>query len=197
MYDLDEVKDNYRELLELHGSGPAVGQWSEEGQRFRFQKLTEIADLGGSRILEIGCGIGDFYPFIVERFGDVTYTGIDIVPELIDQAAKIHTTASFRCVDVLKENLADRFDYVFLSGVFNYPFPGVHQFMYDMVSAAYSCCDKGLGFNFISSYVNQMNPKMAYHDPHDVFRHCLEKLSRKTTIQHHYERCDVAVYVYR
>ena len=197
MYDLDAVKNNYRELLELHGSGPAVGQWSEEGQRFRFQKLTEIADLGGSRILEIGCGIGDFYPFIVERFGSVAYTGVDIVPELIEQASKNHATASFKCADILKEELSDRFDYVFISGVFNNAFSGVNNFLFDMISAAYGYCNKGLAFNFTSSYVNHTDPEMAYHDPVDVFRHCLEKLSRKVTVHHHYERCDVAVYVHR
>jgi len=197
MYDFDPVKKNYRELLARHRSGPAVGQWSEEGQLFRFTKLTEIGKLGGNRILEIGCGIGDFYPFIVEAFGNVSYTGVDIVPEIIEHAKKTHATASFKCVDILSEKLQERFDYVFISGVFNNAFPGVNNFLLDMISVAYGYCDKGLGFNFTSSYVNHTDPEMAYHDPVDVFRHCLEKLSRKVSIHHHYERCDVAVYVYR
>jgi hypothetical protein len=119
------------------------------------------------------------------------------VPELIARAAETHPTASFICMDILKEKLAGRFDYVFISGVFNNAFPEVRRFLCDMILAAYGYCDKALGFNFTSSYVNSVHPEMAYHDPVDVFRYCLDQLSRKVSIHHHYERCDVAVYVYR
>ena len=38
---------------------------------------------------------------------------------------------------------------------------------------------------------------MAYHDPVVVFDFCLNNLAPKVTLHHHYERCDVAVFVYR
>ena len=76
------IIENYRKLFLKHGSGPEVGQLSPEGQQFRFEKLIQIGDLRGCRVLDLGCGLGDLYPFLLKRFDKIDYTGIDIVPEL-------------------------------------------------------------------------------------------------------------------
>jgi hypothetical protein len=38
---------------------------------------------------------------------------------------------------------------------------------------------------------------MAYHDPAEVLRFSLDHLSPRIVLDHHYERCDVAMFVYR
>ena len=55
----------------------------------------------------------------------------------------------------------------------------------------------GLGFNFLSALNNFRDPHMNYQDPLEVFQYCLRHLTRKVTMHHHYERCDVAVFAYR
>ena len=55
----------FRSYLSQHGNGPEATGMSLEGQRFRFAKLSEIADLKDRRVLDLGCGLGDFYPFLV------------------------------------------------------------------------------------------------------------------------------------
>ena len=89
------IKDNYRNLFLKDGSGPEVGQWSAEGQLFRFEKLIQIGNLSGSRVLDLGCGIGDLYPYLLERFENIDYTGIDIVPELVAYADQKYPKAKF------------------------------------------------------------------------------------------------------
>jgi trans-aconitate methyltransferase len=110
---------NYRGLFQKHGGAPEAVQLSLEGQRFRFRKLMEIADLQNRRVLDLGCGIGDFYPPLLERFGQFDYTGIDLVPEMIDYAAMKFPRARFLCQDLFKDSLGETFDYVLISGVFN------------------------------------------------------------------------------
>ena len=60
---------SYRDIFQKHGDGPEASGMSSEGQRFRFGKLMEIADLQDRRILDLGCGIGAFYPYLIAKFG--------------------------------------------------------------------------------------------------------------------------------
>lgn len=189
--------DNYRTSLATHGAGARVGQQSAEGQRFRFEKLVEVGDLAGATVLDVGCNLGDLFAFLAQRFPTVRYTGIDIVPELIERARAAHPAAAFECRDLLTEPYGEKFDYVFISGTFNNSIPDSGEFLREMTAAAFDACRRALAFNFISTHVNFRDAEIAYHDPVEILAHCIARLSPRITLHHHYERCDVAVFVYR
>ena len=191
------IQENYRNLLVKHGSGPEVGQWSREGQLFRFEKLIQICNLNDLHVLDLGCGIGDLYPFLQKRFRGVDYTGVDISPELIAEARKQHPAARFFCRDLQEDDINESFDVVLISGIFNNAMPNCTQFLKDMISLAFRHSSVALGFNFISRHVNFQSPEMACHDPAEILDFCIANLTRKVTLCHHYERCDVAVFAYR
>ena len=187
----------YRDMFHKHGDSPEATGMSEEGHRFRFRKLMEIADLRNRRVLDLGCGIGAFYPYLLEQFGQVDYTGIDIVPDTIEHAAKKYPNARFLCRDLLTEGLDERFDYVLINTVFNYTMPEGDAFMQEFITKAFPYCTQGLGFNFLSTHLNYRDEGMAYHDPAQVLDFCIRNLTRKVVLHHHYERIDVAVFAYR
>src|SRR5438876_7277533 len=115
---------DYRDRFHKFGDAPESVGMSSDGQRFRFRKLMEIGDLRNRRVLDLGCGIGDFYPFLIEKFGDVDYTGIDLVREMVDFASKKHPGGRFLCRDLFAHELDETFDYVLISTVFNYAMSG-------------------------------------------------------------------------
>jgi SAM-dependent methyltransferase len=191
------IVKHYKELLAKHKSGPEVAQCSLEGQQFRFSKLMEIGDLRGKEVLDIGCGLGDLYPALIDRFQSIAYTGVDIVPELVREATIRHRSARFLCLDLLETKLVERFDYVLISGIFNNAMSDSESFMKDMLIRSFSLCRKAIGFNFISKYANSYHETMAYHDPIGIFEFAINSLSRKVQVHHHYQRCDVSFFVYR
>jgi SAM-dependent methyltransferase len=191
------IIDNYRDLFQKHGDAPEATQMSLEGQLFRFRKLMDIGDLRNHRVLDLGCGIGDFYPLLIEKFGQLDYTGIDLVPEMIQHAANKYPRVRFLCRDLFTDPLDETFDYVLASVVFNNAMSDCDGYMRDLLSAAFAHCKIGLGFNFLSTHVNFTDPEMAYHDPAEVLDFCIRKLARKVVMEHHYERVDVVVFVYR
>jgi SAM-dependent methyltransferase len=193
---LPELAGHYRRLFEEHGDDPRASQWSPEGQRFRLAKLLEIGDLTGCSVLDLGCGLGAMYPLLRDRFPGIRYEGIDLVPEAVAFAGGKYPDARFRVVNLLEETILERYDYVLSSGVFNNAM-AEGSFLEPLLERAWEVTLRGLGFNFISTHVNQTQPEMAYHDPAAVLDFCLRRLSRRATLQHHYERCDVAVFVYR
>lgn len=195
---LDKLIANYRELFLKYQKGPEVGQWSAEGQRFRFLKLLEVGNLSGASVLDVGCGLGDLYPVLAERFGSINYSGIDIVPEIIAEAGKRNREGRFYCQNLIEEPLDAKFDYVLMSGIFNNPeIPDTTVFLKKMVSAAFQYAGKALAFNFTSTHVSFTDPKMAYHDPKEIFSFCLDSISKKISMHHHYQNRDVAMFLYR
>jgi SAM-dependent methyltransferase len=195
----NQLVENYSQLFLKYGDTPEAVQSSPEGQQFRHDKLLELADLRGKRVLDLGCGLGHFYPRIVQQFGAVDYTGIDIVPETIAYAARKYPEATFLCRDILAQGMDDlpAFDYGLISAVFNNAMADATEFLKQIVATVFERCSCGLGFNFISTVVNYTDPELAYHDPLEVLGFCLKELSPKTVMQHHYQRCDVVVFVYR
>jgi SAM-dependent methyltransferase len=193
------IIEKYQDSFLRYGSSPEGVQMSLEGQRFRFEKLAQIADLNNCRILDLGCGIGDMYPFMMDRFGYVNYTGIDIVPELVSFASERYPDARFLCCNILNQNFDEMFDYVLISSVVQTceGIPDSTEYLKELITAAFRHCSLGIGFNFISEFVNFTNPEMAYHDPVEIFDYCLKEFSPKVMVHHHYERCDVAIFVYR
>jgi SAM-dependent methyltransferase len=187
----------YRDLFQKYGSGPEATGGSVEGRRFRFAKLMEIADLKNQRILDLGCGLGDLYPVLMDRFGTVDYTGIDIVPETVAAAATKYPQARFQCRDVRTDGIDATFDYILLNEVFNNVLPDNEAYMKEVLTIAFRHCTRALAFNFISTYVNYRDGDRAYHDPLEILGFCLKTLTRKVTMYHHYERCDVAVFAYK
>jgi len=191
------LRDHYRELLGQHGDAPMATQISRAGQLFRFRKLLEIANLDGAAVLDLGCGLGEMYPFLHDRFPRARYEGIDIVPEMIAEAGRKYPSAAFRAMDVLVTPLEQRYDYVLMSGVFNNAMDSPTDYLERLVGTAWEAAKRGVGFNFLPIHVNFTQPTMAYHDPARVLDFCLRQMSAKVRVEHHYERCDVAVFVYR
>src|SRR5205814_1284729 len=155
----------YRDLFQKHGNSSETAGASAEGQLFRFAKLAEIADLKNQRILDLACGIGDFYPYLVQRFGTIAYTGIDIVPETVAYAARKYPQARFQCRDIQSDGIDGTFDYVLISMLFNNNIPDGDGFMREMLALAFRHCSKGMAFNFTSTHANFLDDDRAYHDP--------------------------------
>jgi SAM-dependent methyltransferase len=190
-------RTDYPSLLAEHGHSPEAVRMSAAGQRFRFEKLLEIGELDERRVLDLGCGCGHFFPVLNGRFPRASYVGMDVAGDLVAAAAAAYPDGRFVERDVLREGLEERYDYVLMSALFNDPEPDAWEFLCSMLEVAFAHAEVAIGFNFISTHVNTVDDDLAYHDPVRVLDFVLRALSRRVSIQHHYERCDVAVFAYR
>ena len=198
------MKSNEKEaLIQLYESRyvdlgydvKALGWGSLESQLLRFKVLGEIANLSGTSVCDIGCGFGDFYPYLIQTFGEVNYTGVDIGGKLIEEAYCQHPDAKFTVCDILQTPLNQTFDYTFCSGALNYKIADNLSYIEKMLEKMFSFSVRGVAVNFLSSYVDFENKK-NFHLPPEIAFKIGRKLSRYVTIRHDYPLYEYTLYIY-
>src|SRR3954463_14352811 len=85
---------------------------SARAQRMRFETFLLEHDLAGKTILDVGCGVGDFWAHLRRRQIDCEYLGIDLSPEMVRRSQERFPEATFEARDLLAWSPAQPFDYV-------------------------------------------------------------------------------------
>src|SRR5580698_2884517 len=92
--DKDNIINRYNERLNRYGySSETLGWGKKDRRKLRFHILSSQWNFDGCSVLDFGCGFGDFYAFAIESGLKIDYTGVDINPDLINEARKVFPTA--------------------------------------------------------------------------------------------------------
>lgn len=186
----------YDRHLKDFGDSPQAVRWTVEGQLRRYEAFLQISeDLAGKRILDFGCGKGDFYGFMKEKGISVNYCGIDINENLIDLAKRKHPEAEFISMDLEETEIGRRFDIIFICGVFNLRVAGVEDSMKDVLRKLFRLCTESLHANFLTYYVPQRSVELFYVKPEEILRLAVTELSKSVTLRHMGE--DIFLSLYR
>jgi len=177
-----------------------VGWGSKSSQYLRFKILSEIDDLKGAKVLDVGCGLGELYYFFEKNdFKIQSYKGIDISEELIKEARKrfsIEKKASFDYLNIDKVMGEGIYDYIFLSGSINLKMENNLSFAKMALNRMYSLCRKGIACNFLSSYVDFSLAKDHHYSPEELFSYS-KKLSNRVVLRHDYPLYEFTIYIYK
>lgn len=165
------VQEFYRMHLKKYGKEDirSMGWHHEEEYPIRFELAMEIGDLNNSSILDVGCGFGGLYKFLVSsEIKNFSYLGIDILPEMIQIANQNSPTGKFALKDILKDRLPN-YDYIFCIGSLNITPLGEQDFFMRMVRKMVQMANKGVFLNFLSDslYLNKTNP-YNFQDPKKI-----------------------------
>jgi len=183
--------------LRLHGDRPEAVRWSVQGQLMRYQNLLDIGAIDKTRILDFGCGKGDFLQFLTDRGITVDYTGYDINANLISLAQKKFPEGRFRVFDIDLDTLDEDFDYIFLCGVFNLRVSELDVTIRNTLQILFRHCRKGLAFNALSDLNPRKDFELQYTSPEDIFRFAAGNLSPYVSLRHDRMLYDFTMFVYR
>lgn len=188
----------YETALRMFGDRPESLHWTVSGQIAHFEALLDIApDIEDRRILDFGCGKGDFCGFLKDRRIHVSYTGLDINEKLIALAREKHPESSFRVFDIEKDSLGEDFDYVFLCGVFNLKLQGIDEAIRYTLKKLFASCRMGLAFNALSFHNPKHDFELHYVSPEDIFSFAVRELSPFVALRHDRMLYDFTMFVYR
>jgi len=185
-----------RKLL-LHGDRPEAVGWSSKGQILRHQAMLDVGDINNGKILDFGCGKGDFYRFLVERGIHIKYTGFDINEKLISLAKEKYPGVDFRVFDIDNDILDENFDFIFLCGVFNLKIVGIDETIKKTLARLFQHCGTALAFNALSSHDPEKYFELHYVSPEEIFTFTMKNLSPNVFLRHDRIMYDFTIFVYR
>ena len=155
---------------------------------------SEIGDIKNSKILDVGCGFGDFLTYLNSKKKNVKYTGIDINPVFIKIAKSMHSNGSFYKRDIEITKFNKKFDWSFAIGTTN--MKGTYTYIENLMIEMLRISKKGISMDFMSSYVDFKRKGSSHFEPEKIFK-IAKKLSKRVVIRHDYLPFEFCVYIYK
>ena len=203
---IEDLRKYWDENVLRHGDSPKAFDWgSRESQYKRFNVLSEILPKDEPfTVLDVGCGLGDLWKWMATRFDrPFSYTGIDISPKMIQLAQekvqrRILFPVTFKVHD-MAEPLAERYDYVLLSGTLNKRIAEEEEqtaWARRVIRNCWDAAEKGLAFNMLSTYADHTAPDDYQYNPCKILKYSMS-LSRWAKLDHTYMPHDFTIYLWR
>jgi len=166
----------------------------------RFQKILELGDFNNKSLLDIGCGIGGFYDFLIEKGIRCDYTGFDINPHMIDSAKQKHQEIKeqFLVFDIIEQHLDRSFDFVISNGPLNLQFGSNlnMEMTLKLLREMYRLSNIGLVLTMTSSLTRKPNNETFYYNPSEILRDTMT-FCTNTRLDHTYLPHDFAIFCYK
>jgi SAM-dependent methyltransferase len=176
-----------------------VGWGSRADQSLRFGVLSREIDFNKKKILDVGCGFGDFVEFLDTRgFVDYSYVGVDISPKLIEEANKRFGAVDriFKTLHLLDGAEIGMFDIVVCSGALSFRIEDNLGLAQKMLAKMFALCREAVCVNFLSSRVDYMLQKNFHFEPGAMLAQALS-LSRWVRVYHDYPLYEFTLQILR
>ncbi len=199
---LREVISCYQDKISAHGSAPEGVYWnSSEAQEIRFAQLVKVCSPDEPfSIIDYGCGYGALLDYMHKAGYRFTYTGYDMLAEMIAHARQTHDNEPACSFTTAAESLRTA-DYVVESGIFNLKMDVEQDIWTDHVLKTLARIDclsnKGFSFNMLTKYSDpeRMRSDLYYADPCFFFDYCKRHFSRNVALLHDYDIYDFTITV--
>lgn len=195
----------YQSNFIKHGATPeGTFQNNTATQHERFNQLLLPllnAKPEGFSICDIGSGIADLHRYLKDSGITHEYTGIEIVPEMVEVSKEKYPEARFLNIDLLDENFTEQFDFVVLSGTFNIPGNVTEndwqQFIFSVIKKMFAISKTGISFNTLTSYSTFRADDLFYQDPGKILNFIQTELSRFCIINTAYPLYEISYSVFK
>jgi SAM-dependent methyltransferase len=189
------VRGHFLPLLDQHGiSSLTVGYKHSGNHLARYRILAGVGDIVDASILDVGCGIGHFAGWLKANGFRGGYTGVDLMPEMVEKAAGLYPTKKFAAADILSDAFPYTADYVIASGIFHM---GDANLTKKMIAAMFDACHIGVALNSLSSWHDTSEQGEFYcADPLEILAFC-RTLTPSILFRHDYLPHDFTVFMYK
>lgn len=197
-WDVEREATSRRYDANVRRDGATLGalEWgSRASQERRFEVLAAGLE-DGMRVLDVGCGLGDFLDWIRRRGRRIDYAGIDVSREMVQAAVRRFPGVRFAEGDIRSAVAAGPFDAVLASGIFAFSRAHPELFVETVARRMFDACRAYAAFNLLSQRAERREPGEYYADP----ARCAgmaASITRRFSLRHDYHPGDFSVILER
>lgn len=193
--DVNKLIRKYSDRFDAYGVSAKTLGWNEKRAVVRFHVFYEHWDLNGASVLDFGCGFGDFLKFLKQKeVKDLKYLGVDINPNFIVNAQRLHPDSKFLQINLFEEEFEYRFDYIFASGIFNDRVTSNRKTIIEAMKLFNKYALKGFAVNFLSSRSPVPGGRLHYTDPSFILNEAYE-YSKNVVLRSDYMPHEFSVFI--
>lgn len=186
--DLNAVIQRYQRRITEHG--PTHASMASGGpQKQRARHAVHASALFGERphLLDIGCGLGEFYAFLRDSGRAVHYVGYDVVPEYIAECRRLYSECHFEQRNIFTEGIGGQYDTIVMSQVLNnrYRHSDNMRVLQTALTLAFQHTRVSVSVDMMSDNVDYRNEDLYYYSPEAVFSFA-RTLTRRVILRHDY-----------
>lgn len=151
---IEKTKNYYKKNNDIYGKGSPLNLWATtERQLKRFEQIIKIIDLNNRDILDVGCGYGDFYNWLLnQNIIPKSYVGVELLEEHCEIARfNLPKTCSILCGNFLEQQI-NKSQYCILSGALNFYDNGWFDLTHQILDKMWNLSTIGIVFNLRSPY---------------------------------------------
>ena len=196
--DLASVRSRYQtRIAQLGVTLQSMNTGGQVKQQIRHAVHAEVVR-SDDEVLDVGCGIGQFYQCLRGRGHRGRYHGIDIVPEYVAHCAQQFPEARFELRDVFETAIRRQHDVIVASQVFNdhYRHSDNPAVLKRFLGMAFEATRRVVTVDMLTSYVDFTVPDLYYFPPEEVFAFA-KSLTRFVRIRHDYLPFEFSIQLFR
>jgi len=178
----DKIKSYYSPFTKAFKPDDSryVSWLTKNNQDLRFFQLIDNIEFSFNSVLDVGCGVGDFWEYVngVGHCNVKSYKGIDILPEMIEGAKSKfnYIEDRFECIDVF--DYFDTHDYCVSTGAISVRLfendEEQKSYGYNFIDKLYSLTNKAFAINFLTDYTDERvkTNDLFYYSPELMYTYC-------------------------
>jgi SAM-dependent methyltransferase len=169
------------------------GSWA--AQHLRFEVLADGLPLQGARLLDVGCGFGDFKTFLKSTGAVVDYRGLDISQQAIALARARHPDGEFAVGDLLTGNEPVACDVAVANGIFYRTGARAEEMLRATLVRMFELAERAVAITTLSAWAPQQAPDEFHADPPALLAFA-RTLTPWVRLRHDYLPHDFALFLY-
>mgnify|MGYP000986082903 CR=1 FL=1 len=196
------MQEHYSKTFSAHGCSSEGVDWGNKQQAvaLRHRAMEAVIRSYPASILDVGCGYGAFLDYAQEP-ENLSYTGIDLVEDMVKSGRSLHPKAKFICGDFLNSQISPRsYDYVICNGILTQKLVAttaeMDEYARQLVRKMFETAKIGIAFNIMSTHVNFQVENLYYKDPLEMLGWVMNEISPHVRLDHAYPLYEYTLYVY-
>lgn len=193
---LNSLQRHWNDKAQMQTDDLAKVDTSARSQWYRFEMFARYHEIVGASVLDVGCGVGDFYSYLRSVAPSTAYTGVDLSAVMVERCKQRFPNAKFEACDLLTWPADRRWDYVTAFAVHNIRVPGAKELLHDLTARQFELCNQATHLSLLTDRFSGFGNDILPWDPAEVLRMALQ-ITPWVVLRHNYLPHDFSITLYR